>query len=143
MASKYRKPLNIFSILENEITSTDTVEETQRIIGLINELSQKYDLDSLANFEEAKAVFSEEDFAKGVEVREYDNKRSNQKRTFNLDYKNSLRKLFKEHGLPVHINAFDIHRMNIDIENIDNLIEAQSNKEGFRTVDFFTDDTWN
>ena len=70
---------------------------------------------------------SPEDFQKALKIREYDGIRDKELSTFNTQYKNSLRKLFKQHGLPVHINAFDIHRMNIDIENIDSLVERHRN----------------
>ena len=137
---KYRKPLNIFSILENRMTPTTTMAKTSEIVRYVTELENKYDLDSFSTYEDLERNMSPEDFQKALKIREYDGIRDKELSTFNTQYKNSLRKLFKQHGLPVHINAFDIHRMNIDIENIDSLVERHRNNEDFRTMEFFTDD---
>ena len=42
---KYRKPLNIFSILENRMTPTTTMAKTSEIVRYVTELENKYDLD--------------------------------------------------------------------------------------------------
>ena len=138
--SKYRKPLNIFTVLEDRMVSAGTFGGTAKAIAYIKELDSKYDLNEIKSLDDAERIMSKEDIEKAYAVKNFDRDKNQHTNAFNIDYKNSLRKLFKEHGLPVHINAFDIHRMNIDIENIDNLIELHRNNEGFRTIDFFTDD---
>ncbi len=132
--------MNIFSILENQITPTTTMGKTAEVVRYVTELEKKYDLDSFSTYEDLEENLSPEDFQKAIKIKEYDKVRADELNSFNTQYKNSLRKLFKQHGLPVHINAFDIHRMNIDIENIDSLVERHRNNEDFRTMEFFTDD---
>lgn len=138
--SKFRKPLNIFGVLENTIITTQHMEKTKQVVSYITELSKKYNLDDVVDYAEVSKMFSKEDLEKAEIIRDFDRERNALRSQFNTQYKNSLRKLFKEHGLPVHINAFDIHRMNIDVENVDTLVEKMENNKEFRTMEFFTDD---
>ena len=138
--SKFRKPLNIFGVLENTMITTQHMDKTKQIVGYISELSQKYNLDEVEHVEDIAHTFTDEDLKKAEMIREFDKERVIIRSEFNKQYKNSLRKLFKQHGLPVHINAFDIHRMNIDVENVDKLVEKMENNQDFRTMEFFTDD---
>ena len=137
--SKFRKPLNIFGVLENTMITTQHMDKTKQIVGYISELSQKYNLDE-EHIEDIAHTFTDEDLKKAEMIREFDKERTIKRSEFNKQYKNSLRKLFKQHGLPVHINAFDIHRMNIDIENVDQLVDKMENNEDFRVMEFFTDE---
>jgi hypothetical protein len=139
--SKFKKPLNIFGVLENSMITTQYMEKTKQVVGYISELSQRYNLDDeVLDYAEVSKLFTEEDLKKAEIIRDFDQERNTHKSEFNTQYKNSLRKLFKEHGLPVHINAFDIHRMNIDVESVDKLVDKIRNNEEFKTMDFFTDD---
>jgi len=138
---KFKKPLSIFGVLENTIMPSTVLYDQQEIVRIMVELDKKYDMDSFESLDELENAMSKSDFEMAKKVVDHQNSREVQLNKFNTEYKNSLRSLFKEHGLPIHINAFDIHRMNIDIENISNLLKRHENNEDFRTMEFFTDDS--
>jgi len=92
--SKFRKPLNIFGVLENTIITTQHMEKTKQVVTYINELSKKYNLDDVVDYAEVSKMFSKEDLKKAEIIRDFDRERNALRSQFNTQYKNSLRKTF-------------------------------------------------
>lgn len=127
-------------LIDTKVVYGNVLGKRLDILELIHELEEKY----------PKQVLNEPEFLKSLNDLEYNkvmtvknllNDVDKYEVDFNLMYRQSLKRLLKNNGLPVHINAYDIHDHNIDIDNIPKVADKFEKGSGFHVLDLFEDKT--
>ena len=130
----------IFDLLNNRITDSDIGDSKLEIAQMMKEVDDVVDITSMDNYEDLKHTYPEQ-FAKAEQIRALMRAVDKKEMNFNNDYKKSIKKLISIFDLPVHINAYDIHDMNIDIDNIPNLVERFAGGQSFEMSELFESDS--
>lgn len=111
------------------------------ILELIHELEEKYGKENIIGKPEFLKSLSDLEYNKVMTVKKLLDDVDKYEVDFNLMYRQSLKRLLKNNGLPVHINAFDIHDHNIDIDNMPKVADKFEKGGGFGVLDLFQDKT--
>jgi len=130
----------IFDLLNNRITDSDIGDSKLEVAQLMKEIDNVVNLSSMENYEDLKYSYPEE-FKKAEIIRDKMKAVDKKEIDFNNQYKKSIKKLISIFGMPVHINAYDIHEMNIDIDNIPSLVERFKGGQSFEMKELFEDDS--
>lgn len=129
--------LSILDVLDTTVVYGNIVKKQMMSIDKIQTLQAKYDM-TKTSFEEIKSKsISDYELAKDVEKSYQEIKDDGV--AFNIQYRQSLKNLIRANGLPVHINAFDIHAHNIDVDSIKDISEVFAKGEEFTIIDMFDD----
>ena len=130
----------IFDLLGNKITDSDIGDDKLAIAEMMKEIDNVVELSSMNNYEDLKYSHPEQ-FEKAERIRELMKSVDKKEINFNNQYKKSIKKLIQVFDLPTHINAYDIHDMNIDIDNIPQLADNFEQGKEFEMSELFTDDS--
>lgn len=129
--------LSILEVLDKTVVYGNIIKSRLSLIEKLSYLENKYDM-TKTSFEEIKAKsVSDYEIAQEV-VAGYDGI-GHVEADFNVKYRQSLKKMISSLGLPVHINAFDIHAHNIDVDNIGRVAKSFEKGEEFTVLDLFDD----
>ena len=141
------KPLNLLEILDSPIKSTTMAQTEMQLFAQIRAIEVELGITSEIDVLD----LPKEPQEKIVKIYEQIKMLEHLQYEFNNAYKKSLNKLIEVNkGLPVHINAWDIHDHNLDVDNIvDTYKGAIENDEeiplidngDYSLLDFFTDNS--
>jgi len=129
--------LSILDVIDTTVHYGNVVKKKMMLIDKMKTLESKYDM-TKTSFEEIKKN-SISDYQLAKEVERTFNTIDDEEVAFNIQYRQSLKKLIQANGLPVHINAFDIHAHNIDVDNIMEVKETFEKGGEFTIMDMFDD----
>lgn len=129
--------LSILDVIDSTVIYGNVVKKKMMLIDKMKALESKYDM-TKTSFEEIKRE-SISDYELAKEIEKSYNTIDNDEVTFNIKYRQSLKKLIQANGLPVHINAFDIHAHNIDVDSIKDITKVFAEGEEFTIIDMFDD----
>tara|TARA_R100000329_G_scaffold49874_1_gene45976 strand:+ start:1013 stop:1363 length:351 start_codon:yes stop_codon:yes gene_type:complete len=109
------KPLNLLEILDSPIKSTTMAQAEMQLFSKIRAIELELGITSEVDVLD----LPKEPQEKIVDIYEQIKMLEHLQYEFNNAYKKSLNKLVEVNkGLPVHINAWDIHDHNLDVDNI-------------------------
>ncbi len=140
------KPLTLFEILDSPINSSSLASIEMQLYGDIRKIEHDLDIAEETNISELPSKEAEQ-IAKTMDaIKDIQGAQSK----FSTMYKRSIERLIESNkGMPVHINAFDIHDHNIDVDNIVNTYKAVIEEDDDiplidgdgSLLDFFTDNS--
>jgi len=129
--------LSILDVIDTTVIYGNVINKRMMLIDKMKQLESKYDM-TKTSFEDIKKV-SMVDYQLAKDVERSYSEIGNDDVTFNVKYRQSLKKLIQANGLPVHINAFDIHAHNIDIDSIQDVKDSFEKGDEFTIIDMFDD----
>ena len=141
------KPLNLLEILDSPIKSTTMAQAEMQLYSKIRAIELELGITSEVDVLD----LPKEPQEKIVDIYEQIKMLEHLQYEFNNAYKKSLNKLVEVNkGLPVHINAWDIHDHNLDVDNIVDTYKGVINDDDeiplidngdYSLLDFFTDNS--
>lgn len=132
--------ISYLDLIDRTVIYGNILAKRLDILELIHELEEKYGKEFAISPEFLKNL-SDLEHNKVMSVKKLLDDVSKYEVGFNLQYRQSLKRLLANNGLPVHINAFDIHDHNIDIDNMPRIADKFEKGNGFQVLDLFEDKT--
>ena len=128
----------IFDVLDNKLTSGQFSDQKVDMVKNIRDLEAKHALNDFSHMDDLKDDYPE-DYKLALSISEMMRNEEKSDWEFNNKYKKSIKELIRVHGLPVHIDGFDIHDHNIDIDAVPNIREIFEKGGSFEIGQLFQD----